>query len=45
LKSYVLTKATGERLTPYGERPTGYLSSVSGGENHYAVSWEKIAGR
>jgi hypothetical protein len=26
LKSYVLTKATGERLTPYGERPTGYLS-------------------
>lgn len=26
LKSYVVTRATGERSTPYGENPTGYLS-------------------
>jgi hypothetical protein len=26
LKSYVITTAAGERSTPYGENPTGYLS-------------------
>lgn len=31
LKSYVVTKATGERSTPFGERPTGYLSYSSDG--------------
>ena len=25
LKSYVVTRTTGERLTPYGEKPSGYL--------------------
>ena len=31
LKAYVVTTAAGERATPYGENPTGYLSySVDG---------------
>lgn len=31
LKSYVVTKATGEPSTPYGENPTGYLSYAADG--------------
>jgi hypothetical protein len=31
LKSYVVTSASGARLTPYGECPTGYLSYSADG--------------
>jgi hypothetical protein len=31
LKSYVVTTAEGERLTPYGENPGGYLTYSSDG--------------
>jgi hypothetical protein len=31
LKSYVVTTAAGERPTPYGETPTGYLSYAADG--------------
>jgi lipocalin-like protein len=31
LKSYVVTTAAGERSTPYGENPTGYLSYSADG--------------
>jgi hypothetical protein len=31
LKSHVLTTAGGERSTPYGENPTGYLSYLADG--------------
>ena len=31
LKSYVVTRASGERSTPYGESPTGYLSYSADG--------------
>jgi hypothetical protein len=31
LKSHVVTTAEGERLTPYGENPTGYLSYSADG--------------
>jgi hypothetical protein len=31
LKSYVVTTAAGERSTPYGEHPTGYLSYSADG--------------
>jgi len=31
LKSYVVTTAAGERSTPYGENPTGYLSYAADG--------------
>lgn len=31
LRSYVVTTATGERSTPYGESPTGYLSYSADG--------------
>jgi hypothetical protein len=31
LQSYVVTTAARERLTPYGESPTGYLSYTADG--------------
>ena len=31
LKSYVVTAGTGEKSTPYGEHPTGYLSYAADG--------------
>ena len=31
LKAYVVTTAAGERATPYGENPTGYLSYSADG--------------
>jgi hypothetical protein len=31
LKAYVVTRASGERATPYGENPTGYLSYSADG--------------
>jgi len=31
LKSYIMTTAAGERLTPYGEHPNGYLSYSADG--------------
>jgi hypothetical protein len=31
MKSYVVTTASGERSTPFGENPTGYLSYSSDG--------------
>jgi len=31
LKSYAITAATGERSTPFGEHPTGYLSYTADG--------------
>jgi hypothetical protein len=35
LKSYVVTAGTGEKSTPYGEHPTGYLS--------YSADWRMQA--
>lgn len=34
LKSHVVTTARGERSTPYGENPTGYLSYSADGRMH-----------
>ena len=34
LKAYVVTTAAGERPTPYGENPTGYLSYSADGRMH-----------
>jgi hypothetical protein len=43
LKSYVVTTAEGERLTPYGENPVGYLSYSSDGRMQViAVAEERI---
>jgi hypothetical protein len=34
LKSYVVTTGAGDKSTPYGEHPTGYLSYSSDGRMH-----------
>jgi len=34
LKSYVVTAGTGEKSTPYGEHPTGYLGYSADGRMH-----------
>jgi Lipocalin-like domain len=34
LNSYVMTTTTGERSTPFGEHPSGYLSYSSDGRMH-----------
>ena len=43
LKSYVVTTAEGEKLTPYGENPRGYLSYSSDGRMQViAVAEERM---
>jgi hypothetical protein len=34
LKSYVVTASTGEKSTPYGEHPAGYLGYSADGRMH-----------
>jgi Lipocalin-like domain len=44
LKAYVVTTAAGERATPYGENPTGYLSySADGRMQVIAAAKDRIA--
>jgi hypothetical protein len=38
LKKYVVTTATGERPTPYGDHPTGYLSYSADGRMQVIVA-------